>query len=257
MCRKAEEVGVDLAGARFTITGEPVTDARLAAIHRVHGDAVPDYGSVESGGSVSYGCLSPGAPDDVHFFSDLNALIEAEGLPFPKGALLVSSLRPTTPFILLNVSMGDQATITERRCGCPLETLGWRTHLHTIRSYEKLTAGGVTFEDTDIIPFLEEVLPRSFGGGPTDYQLVEEEGDDGQPRLRLLVDPSVGPVDPAAVSKAFLDVIGSNSENKRDMAAQWRQAGVLRVERKAPYPTASGKILHLVAIPTGRSGDPV
>lgn len=256
MCRTAEEVGVDLAGTRFTITGEPVTDARLAAIHRVHGDAVPDYGSVESGGSVSYGCLSPDAPDDVHFFSDLNALIQAEGSPFPKGALLVSSLRPTTPFILLNVSMGDHATITERRCGCPLETLGWRTHLHTIRSYEKLTAGGVTFEDTDIIPFLEEVLPRSFGGGPTDYQLVEEEGDDGQPRLRLLVDPSVGPVDPAAVSKAFLDAIGSNSENKRDMAAQWRHVGFLRVERKAPYPTASGKILHLVAIPTGRSGDP-
>jgi hypothetical protein len=256
MCRVAEEAGVDLAGARFTITGEPVTDARLAAIRRVHGDALPDYGSVDSGGSISYGCLLPDAADEVHFFSDLHALIQAERPPFPKGALLVSSLRPTTPFILLNVSMGDRATITERRCDCPLETLGWRTHLHTIRSYEKLTAGGVTFEDTDIIPLLEEVLPRSFGGGPTDYQLVEEEADDGEPRLRLLVDPSVGPVDPTAVSKAFLDAIGSNSENKRDMVAQWRQAGVLRVERKAPYPTPSGKILHLVAAPTAKSGDP-
>lgn len=256
MCRAAEEAGVDLGGARFTITGEPVTDVRLDAIRRVHGDAVPDYGSADSGGSISYGCLSPDAADDVHFFSDLNALIEAEGPPFPKGALLVSSLRLTAPFIFFNVSMGDRATITERRCGCPLEALGWRTHLHTIRSYEKLTAGGVTFEDTDIIPFLEEVLPRSFGGGPTDYQLVEEEADDGQPRLRLLVDPSVGPIDPAAVSKAFLDAIGSNSENKKDMAAQWKQGGVLRVERKAPYPTPSGKILHLVAAPTAKLGDP-
>ena len=255
MCRVAEEAGVDLAGARFTITGEPVTDARLAVIRRVHGDAVPDYGSVDSGGSISYGCLLPDASDEVHFFSDLHALIEAEGHPFSKGSLLISSLRPTTPFILLNVSMGDRAMITERRCGCPLEMLGWKTHLHTIRSYEKLTAGGVTFEDTDIIPLLEEVLPRSFGGGPADYQLVEEESDDGEPRLRLLVDPSVGPVDPTAVSEAFLDAIGSNSENKRDMAAQWRQTGVLRVERKAPYPTPSGKILHLVATPTAKSGD--
>ena len=257
ICRVAEEAGMDLAGVRFTITGEPVTDARLAAIRRVHGDAVPDYGSVDSGGSMTYGCLAPYAPDDVHFFSDLNALIQAEGPPFPKGALLVSSLRPTAPFILLNVSMGDRAIITDRQCGCPLESLGWQTHLHTIRSYEKLTAGGVTFEDTEIIPLLEEILPRSFGGGPTDYQLLEEEADDGQPRLRLLVHPSIGPVDPAAVSKAFLDAIGSSSEIKRDMAAQWRQAGFLQVERKAPYPTASGKILHLVAAPTAKSGDPV
>ncbi len=257
ICRAAEEAGMDLTGVRFTITGEPVTDARLAVIRRVHGDAVPDYGSVDSGGSMTYGCLAPNAPDDVHFFSDLNALIQAEGPPFPKHALLVSSLRPTTPFILLNVSMGDRAIITERRCGCPLETLGWQTHLHAIKSYEKLTAGGVTFEDTEIIPLLEEVLPRSFGGGPTDYQLLEEETDDGQPRLRLLVHPSIGPVDPAAVSKTFLDAIGSSSEVKRDMAAQWRQAGFLQVERRAPYPTASGKILHLVAAPTAKSGDPV
>ncbi len=248
---------MNLAGVHFTITGEPVTDARLAAIRGLHGDPVPDYGSVDSGGSMTYGCLAPNAPDDVHFFSDLNALIQAEGPPFPKHALLVSSLRPTTPFILLNVSMGDRAIITDRRCGCPLEALGWQTHLHTIRSYEKLTAGGVTFEDTEIIPLLEEILPRSFGGGPTDYQLVEEETDDGRPRLRLLVHPSIGPVDTAAVSKAFLDAIGSSSEVKRDMAAQWRQAGFLQIERKAPYSTASGKILHLMAAPTAKSGDPV
>lgn len=257
ICRVVEEAGVDLPGARFTITGEPVTEARLAVIRRVHGDAVPDYGSVDSGGSISYGCLLPDAADEVHFFNDLHALIEAEGHPFPKGSLLISSLRPTAPFILLNVSMGDRAMITERQCGCPLERLGWKTHLHTIRSYEKLTAGGVTFEDTNIIPLLEEVLPRSFGGGPTDYQLVEEEADDGEPRLRLLVDPSVGPLDLTVVSKAFLEAIGSNSEEKRDMAAQWKQAGLLRVERKTPYPTQSGKILHLVAAPSVKSGDPV
>jgi len=255
LCQAAEEAGIDLAGARFTITGEPVTEARLAAIRRVHGDAVPDYGSVDSGGSISYGCLSPEAPDEVHVFSDLNAVIQADGPPFPAGALLVSSLRPTTPFVLLNVSMGDRATITRRRCGCPLETLGWRTHLHSIRSYEKLTAGGVTFEDTDVVRVLEEILPRRFGGGPADYQLVESDAADGQPRLRLLVRTSVGPVDPAEVSNVFLDAIGSESEASRHMADQWRQAGFLRVERADPHATTSGKILHLVTGPTGRSGD--
>lgn len=198
---------------------------------------------------MSYGCLSPEAPDEVHFFDDLNALIQADAPPFPTGALLVSSLRQTTPFILLNVSMGDRATVTNRRCGCPLETLGWRTHLHTIRSYEKLTCGGMTFTDCDVVRVLEEVLPERFGGGPTDYQLLEEDAGDGQPRLRLLVRPSVGPVDPDAVSNAFLEAIGPGSGTERIMALQWRQGRFLRVEREAPRAAPSGKILHLRAAP--------
>jgi hypothetical protein len=57
--------------------------------------------------------------------------------------------------------------------------LGWTTHLRDIRSQEKLTAGGMTFLDTDLIRVLEEVLPARFGGAPTDYQLVEEEAEEG------------------------------------------------------------------------------
>ena len=254
LCRAAEEAGIGLAGARLTLTGEPITPARLAAICRAQVDALPDYGTVDSGGSMTGGCLSPAAPDDVHLFSDLNALIQGAGPPFPPRALFVSSLRPTTPFILLNVSMGDSATMAERRCGCPLEALGWRTHLHTIRSYEKLTAGGVTFEDSEIVPLLEDLLPRSFGGGPADYQLVEDEDGEGRPQLCLLIDPAAGPIDPAAVAEAFLDAIGRSSEGKRCMADQWRQAGLPRVERRSPQPTASGKILHLVAAHTTLGG---
>jgi hypothetical protein len=250
----AEREGVDLNGAHFTITGEPVTEACLAAIRRVRGDALPDYGSVDSGGSVTCGCLSPEAADDVHVFSDLNAVIQADGPPFPRDALLISSLRPTAPFVLLNVSMGDRATMTDRRCGCPMERLGWRTHLHTIRSYEKLTAGGVTFEDTDVIRILEEVLPARFGGGPRDYQLVEEQAGDGEPRLRLLMHPAIGSADPAAVAGVFLDAIAAGAEPRRHMAAEWRAAGLLRVEREAPRASGSGKILHLIAAPSVREG---
>jgi hypothetical protein len=249
LCRAAEEAGVNLAGARLTITGEPVTDARLAAIRRTGADAAPDYGSADSGGSVGYGCLSPEAPDDIHVFSDLNGLIQADGPPFPKGALLLSSIRPTVPFVFLNVSMGDCATVTDRRCGCPLEKLGWQTHLHTIRSYEKLTAAGMTFEDADVVSILEEALPRRFGGGPTDYQLVEEPADDGQPCLRLLVNPAIAAVDAEEVSDFFLETLGTGSGTRRVMALHWRHAGILRVERRAPLATSSGKILHIWAKP--------
>jgi hypothetical protein len=247
LCRLAQATSTDLTGARFTVTGEPVTAARLAVIRAAGGDAVPDYGSAEAGGSVAYGCLAPDAPDDAHVFGDLHAVIRTEDPPLPHGALLISSLRPTAPFVLLNVAMGDRAVVTTRKCGCPLEAIGWPTHLHTIRSYEKLTAGGVTFIDTDVIGVLEEVLPRLFGGGPIDYQLLEEQADNGQPRLRLLVNPSIGPLDPLAVGDAFLTAIGDGSPIASGMTLHWRDGGFLRVERAVPRQTRSGKILHLVA----------
>jgi hypothetical protein len=247
LCRAAEDAGIEIAGARFTITGEPVTTARLSVIRRAGAVAVPDYGSADSGGSVTYGCLNPEAPDDVHLFQDLNALIQADASPFPDGALLVSSLRRTVPFVLLNVSMGDRAIVTDRRCGCPMETLGWRTHLHTIRSFEKLTAGGMTFVDTDVARVLEQVLPGRFGGSPVDYQLVEGEAEDGQPQLSLFVHPRVGPLDTRAIAEAFLDAIGTGSGAARIMAHQWREGRMLRVEREPPRAGMLGKILHVWA----------
>jgi hypothetical protein len=105
----------------------------------------------------------------------------------------------------------------------------------------------MTFLNSDIIRVLEEVLPAHFGGGPTDYQLVEEEAvdGDGQPKLRLLVRPSLGPLDESAVVEAFLAAIGGGSGVERVMELQWRQTNWLRVERRAPLSTAAGKILHL------------
>ena len=76
-------------------------------------------------------------------------------------------------------------------------------------------------------------------------QLVEDETRDGLPHLRLLVAPSVGPVDPRTVADAFLDAIGAGSVSSWVMALQWRQAGLLHVERQPPLAARSGKILHL------------
>ena len=133
----------------------------------------------------------------------------------------------------------------KRACGCALQTLGWDTHLHTIRSYEKLTGGGMTFFDTDVIRVLEEVLPARFGGVPTDYQLLEEEADNGRPRLRLLVHPRLGPLNADAITECFLTAIGSTSMVEQMMSSLWRDAKVLYVDRRIPQSTGAGKILHL------------
>jgi hypothetical protein len=257
LCQAAWDAGIDLTGAGALAAGEPLTAARLATIRRAGVAVAPIYAGIDTG-VLGKGCLSPDAPDEIHLFHDLLAVIRptlndgSGGLP--SRALLVSSLRATAPLTLLNVSLGDEGTITERRCGCPLERLGWATHLHTIRSFEKLTAGGVTFLDSDLIRTIEEVLPARFGGTAADYQLVESEAAGGPPSLRLLVHPGVGPVDSPTVVEAFLSAIGGGSGAERVMGMLWRDARLLTVERRPPLTTPSGKILHLhVDRPDGRA----
>jgi hypothetical protein len=248
LCQAAFERGIDIRGAKLQIVGEPTTVARLAVIQRSGADALPRYGATELG-PIGYGCLTPGAPDDVHLFDDLHALIQpGSDAPLHGHAargIFMSSLRATVPFVMLNVSMGDEAIVERRRCDCPMERLGWSTHLRAIRSYEKLTCEGMTFFDTDVVRVLEEVLPDRFGGAPTHYQLLEEEADDGRPVLRLLVHPVVGPVDSTALANAFLEAIAPAPGGERMMSLVWREAGLVRVERRQPLATGSGKIHHL------------
>jgi hypothetical protein len=240
LCAAASDAGIDLQGAEFTLIGEPITRARLATVRRSGANGVPRYGSIEVG-PIGYGCLSPEAADDVHVQQDRVALIQAgsdQASALPPRAMLITLVDPAAPFVFLNVSMGDQAHVVRRRCGCPMERVSRGPHLHTILSYEKLTTAGLTLFDTDIVAVLEEMLPRRFGGAPTQYQLVEDEGDDGQPRLALLVHPAVGEVDEGEVIRAFREGIGAHG-------GVWDTPGFLRVERRAPEATASGKILHL------------
>jgi hypothetical protein len=247
VCRAAQEAGLDIEGARFSISGEPITVARLAGIRASGAVAYPLYGSSETG-QIGWGCLRPAAPDDLHVATDMHALIpwdERAGEALPAGALLVTSLRRTSRMLLLNVSLGDHAELSRRVCGCPVERLGLTTHLRAIRSHEKLTAGGMTFLRTRVVELLEDELPARFGGGPMDYQLLEEEDPDGRPRLRLLVEPELGPLDAGIVLDAFLAGLGGGSGVERVMELQWRQAGLVVVERRTPLTTASGKLQHL------------
>lgn len=254
LCQAAHDAGMSLDGVEFSVCGEPITATRLAEIRRVGAEAVPQYGTAETS-TIGFGCLSPEAPDELHFLDDMHAMIQpgyaASGRELPSGGVLVTSLRPTAPLMLLNVSLGDQAIVSRRACGCPLDELGWATHLHGVRSYEKLTAGGMTFLDTDLVRVLEEMLPARFGGGSTDYQLVETEAEDGRPRLRLLAAPSLGILDEKALAEAFLAAIAPGGGTERVMGLVWRDAGLLEVERRPPLSTSTGKILHLATATRG------
>ena len=247
-CQAAAEQGLDLTGAIITLAGEPVTAARLATIGRSGARGVPTYGSVETG-EIGWGCQQAVASDDCHIYEDSIALVQAAaasaGPNLPPSAFFVSSLSPSMPLVLFNVSMGDQGQLSRRRCGCSIEQAGWSLHVSSIRSFEKLTAGGMTFVDSDIATVLDEVLPARFGGGPTHYQLLEEEDGEGRPRLRLLVDPAIGPVDEALIAQAFIEAIGGGNGAARVMGQVWQDSRIVQVDRRPPFTTARGKINHL------------
>jgi hypothetical protein len=245
----AARAGADLAGLWVTVGGEPVTAARLAALRAAGLRVLVHCGNAEAGGTLAYGCAAPAAPDDLHWFHDLRAVVQPGpdglGLPFPLRALLVSTLRATAPLVLLNASLGDQGVLETRACGCALAAIGWRTHVHTIRSEEKLTAGGMSLLDADVVRVLDEVLPGRFGGGPTDYQLVERQ-EGARARLRLVVDPAVGPLDAREVVRVTLDALVTRADPAASVTARlWADGEYLEVERRPTEQTPGGKIAHV------------
>ncbi len=248
VCRAAEEAGIGLRGAKFTVGGEPFTPARREVFLRAGVEAVPRYMAAECA-YLGTGCLAPGAADDYHLMDDFNVLIRAGtegpagGLP-PHG-LLVTSLQASAPVVCLNVSLGDEAEEARGSCGCPLEALGWRIRMRDVRSFEKLTGGGMTFLDRDAVAILEVVLPAHFGGSPVDYQLEEIEAETGGAGLVLRVHPRLGPLEESAVRETFLRSLASGSQAVRVMGRQWQAEGFFVVRREAPAATASGKVPYL------------
>jgi hypothetical protein len=205
---------------------------------------VVQYGSIETS-TIGCGCLAPAFPDELHLLHDLTAVVQTDGVSdVREETLLMTSLRASAPLVLVNASIGDQAVLGPRPCGCPLESLGWTTHLHTVGSDQKLTMAGMAFPSADLLRVLEEELPARLGGGPVDYQLLEEETSDGRPRLRLLIHPRVGPLDPGVVADVFFAAIGRGAGAARVMSLAWQDGELLRVERRAPEPRG-GKIRHL------------
>lgn len=236
--------GLSLRGVTFLLGAEPLTPARRTTIEASGAAATVTYGFSE-GGNVGSQCATPGAGDDVHVSLDAFAAIQrpralADGSVVD--ALLLTSLRTASPKVLLNAEIGDHAVLETRPCGCGLDRLGYTQHLHTIRSFGKLTGDGVTFVGADVLRLLEEVLPERFGGRAGDYQLVEEQTGQGLPRYRLLVSPDVGPVDARALAGAFLAELGRLRRPYGFMADQWARAGTLEVARRHPEPGARGKV---------------
>jgi len=248
ICQEAKENGLDIAGAKFILGGEPLTDAKRKEIESVGAMAHNVFGFIE-GGFVGAGCFRPVVKDEIHLLKDSFALIqqtrEVPHAAVSVDALLFTSLLLSTPKVLLNVESGDYGVVETRHCGCRFGELGLTEHISNIRGFDKLTSAGMTFIGTDMLRIIEEVLPSKFGGASTDYQMVEEEDEKGQTRMSVVVSPEVGAIDEDELIQIVLAELGKGKDTQRMMAEVWSQAKTLRVKRIRPYTTAAGKLLPL------------
>lgn len=238
----AEERGVDLTGLLFSSGGEPASEGKVERITRTGARFLANYFLMEAG-PVGLGCADPREPNEHHFMADHLGLITRPREVVPGvivSALSITTLLPMAPKLLLNVELDDYGVVDTRSCGCGFGAMGFHTHLRGIRSFKKLTGEGVTLIGSDMERILEQVLPERFGGSPLDYQLVEEEDDEGLTRLTLHVHPRVGQVDEGEIVTTVHRALGRAGGAAEAARELWRQAGTLSVRREPPRLNARG-----------------
>jgi hypothetical protein len=247
VCAAARAHGIDVSGTFFRLGGEPHSPARAAILEEAGGSATSRY-SMGEVGNVTIPCADAVAIDDGHVVSDKLALlvrkVRPRGATATVDGLYFTTVMSSCPRLMINVESGDYASILDRRCSCPFGALGYRNHLHTIRSYDKLTSEGMNFLGSELIRLVEEILPRRFGGYPTDYQLVEEE-EAGMPRVSIVRSPRLDQVAASEVVETVLRALAATDDAGRMMAERWRDGGTLRVIDREPYVTSGGKVLAL------------
>jgi len=256
-CVAARDRGLDLTGVTFRGGGEPPTSGKVRAITSTGARWVPSYGTSESG-QIGLPCARPLDGNDLHVLKDSMALIQRPH-EVPKwnvsvGAFYLTTLLPTAPKLMLNVGIDDYGVLETRSCGCALEGYGYTEHVRGIRSYSKMTGEGMTLIDTDLERILEEVLPTRFGGSPLDYQLLEEEDEEGFTRLSLVVSPSIKLQDDETAIRTVLEALEHGRLPATLAAAVYKQARSLRVKREEPLWSAGGKFLPLCVAERLRSG---
>lgn len=243
----AVAAGIRLDGAAARLMSEPLTEAKSVRIHESGMRTIGGYGSIETG-AIGIGCVHPNEVDDVHLEMDAFALIDYPysvpntGVTVP--AFNLTSLRASTPKVMLNYQSDDYGTVETRACGCKLETYGDTTHLHHIRSYSKLVGEGVTLIGEEMLKILDEQLPARFGGSPLDYQILEREDDTGFTRLVLLIHPRLT-MEESAVIPFLLQALRESSPAADAARTVWQRAETIQLERRAPVITSRGKVLPL------------
>jgi hypothetical protein len=258
--RAAAARAVGLAGVQFITGSEPLTPARHAEIVSSHAAVYQRYHAVDLG-SIAGGCGAADVGDDLHLFLDTVAAVSPEGPSGEEGSapLCLTSILGRGPKVIINVDLGDRAVMTEHRCACPYDDLGFHLHLSQIRSASRSTAEGIALPYSELVRISEHVLPGLLKASALDFQWVEEEDPNAGrlTRIWLRIAPEVGPVDEVDLRARILVEIGRGGAVHGFYAQLLDSADTLRILREPPRTTPSGKTPPVIkGTRTGASATP-
>ena len=245
----AAEGGLDISGILFSVNGEALTDAKREVIEATGAKPYPGY-TISELGKIGGPCRQMDRGNCVHVCLDSVALISYRRLaPLTEveiDSLMFTSLLPCAATVLVNVEMDDSGVLEPASCDCSLTKLGFTRQVSNIYSYGKLTGQGMCLVGSDVLGILERALPGRFGGTPTDYQLVEQEGNQ-QTEIELRVHPRLGALSEEEVKSFFLSelvkVYGGSLSRRT-----WLQTDGIKVRLAEPYMSGGRKVhpLHLL-----------
>ena len=78
-----------------------------------------------------------------------------------------------------------------------------------------------------------------------DYQMIEDEDEQGLTRLFLVISPRIEIEDETAVIEAVLEALRRSSAMADAARVLWEQAQMIRIKRIEPVWTGRGKLLPL------------
>ena len=242
----ALEANLDISETVFISGGEALTEGKRRVLEAAGIQPQPSYWVSEIG-QIGQSCNAIRRGNEVHIFEDSVGVINhphaVPGSDRIVPALLLTSLFPFAPHVLINVEMADAGEIVDEPCDCTYSRMGFHRRIRNIFSYGKLTGQGMTLVGTDIVRILEIELPEKFGGSAADYQLVEREGPQ-QTELALRVRPTVPLTSKDDVREYFLRALRSHYGGA--LASRvWDHSEAFSVEIGEPLENKAGKILPL------------
>lgn len=246
--RWAVDRGIDLTGVVAMPASEPVTAGKLAAMRAAGMRPYSGYAFVPEG-VVAMSCDR--CEDEEYHLWDHEVALTSRTRTREDGAevaaFLWTSLSPEAPRVLVNVENDDYGVVRHGvECGCGYGQLGLRTRVADIRGISKVVAAGISLDGETFDRLVEIALPARLGGGPGDYQFVEEEGPSGTV-VSLRIHPRLGAVDDDAALALVRDELKA-TENGVLAARVWTAGDGLRVVRAPAASTKAGKTLSFERI---------
>jgi len=246
LCELAHRQRVSLDKVIFYWTGDQLTVQKKEQIIKTGAKVISTYGFREMG-HIAYSCAQMSSViDNYHLCSDIVALIERKRDVLPglyARAFLWTGLYLGMSKIMINIESGDAGIIGKAECFCGFSKIGLDITVSNVHSFEKLLSTGAKFYADKIVELAENILPKEFNAGVSDFQFVQEDKSEV---VLLYISPRVGNIDQERISYVILNFL-RNSPDTKALIPFILPGEKVSIKRQEPLVNHKGNILPFVA----------